>query len=190
MRKTAQSLKFCLLVLAATLCLSACNRNRGVEAAREDRLQPDATPAEQDFMIKAAQAHLAEVDMARIVMQKSQNSDVKDFANMIQSDHTDAYEDLTDLMRNKGMSPPDILSPDAKADIEKITALSGPELNREFVNTMVADHQKALEMFRDQVNIAQSPDVRKYAEDLIPTLEMHLEKAQKLQSKLFGGGKP
>jgi putative membrane protein len=188
MRKTAQSL--CLVILAAAVCLSACNRSRGVEAAREDRAQPEATPAEQDFMIKAAQAHLAEVDMARIVMQKSQNRDVKDFAYMIQSDHTDAYEDLTDLMRNKGMSPPDTLSPDAKADIEKITALSGPELDREFVNTMVADHEKALEMYRDQVNIARSPEVRKYAEDLIPTLEMHLEKAQKLQSKLFGGGKP
>jgi putative membrane protein len=170
--------------------LTACNRSRSVEAAREDRLQPDATPAEQDFMIKAAQANLAEVDLARIVMQKTQNSDVKDFANMIQSDHTDAYEDLTDLMRNKGMSPPDVLSPDAKSDIEKIGALLGPELDREFVNTMVADHQKALEMFRDQVNIAKSPEVRKYAERLIPTLEMHLEKAQKLQSKLFGGDKP
>ena len=66
----------------------------------------------------------------------------------------------------------------------------GAEMDREFANTMVTDHQKAIEMFRDQINIAQSSDVKKYAEDLLPELEMHLEKAQKLQSKLFGGGKP
>jgi putative membrane protein len=161
-----------------------------VEAAGNDRQQPSATPAEQDFMIKTAQMNLAEIDMARIAMQKSQNPEVKDFANMIQSDHTDALEDLRDLMRDKGMSLPSVLSPEAKADIEKMTALSGPEMDREFVNTMVADHQKAIEMFRDQVNIAQSPHVRKYAEGLLPKLEMHLEKAQKLQSRLFGGGKP
>jgi putative membrane protein len=57
------------------------------------------------------------------------------------------------------------------------------------MNMMVADHQKAVEMFRDQINIAQDTDVKKYAEDLLPRLEMHLEKAQRLQSKLFGGGK-
>jgi putative membrane protein len=190
MTKASQLLKVCFIVLAAILSLNACSGNRGVQAASEDRQQPSATPAEQDFMIKAAQANLSEIDMARIVMQKSQNSDVRDFANMIQSDHSSALEDLTDLMRDKGMAPPNVLSPEAKADIEKMTALSGPEMDREFVNAMVADHQKAIEMFRDQINIAQSPDVVKYAEDLLPKLEMHLEKAQRLQSKLFGGGKP
>jgi putative membrane protein len=190
MKRASQLIKPGLLVLAALLSLNACSRNRTVEAARGDRQQPAATPAEQEFMIKTAEANLSEIDMARIAMQKTQNDDVKDFANMIQSDHTSALEDLTDLMQDKGMSPPNVLSPDAKADIEKMTALSGPEMDREFVNSMVADHQKAIEMFRDQVNIAQSPDVRKYADDLLPKLEMHLEKAQKLQSKLFGGGKP
>jgi putative membrane protein len=192
MRRTATFLNVSFLILLATiLSLSACNRN-SVHAAREDQRNsaPDATPAEQDFMMKAAQASLAEVDMARIAMQKSQNSDIRDFANMIDKDHTSALEDLTDLMQQKGMSQPNVLGPDAKTDIEKMAALSGPEMDREFVNTMVADHQKAIEMFRDQINIAQSPDVKKFAEDLLPQLEMHLEKAQKLQSKLFGGGKP
>ena len=187
--KSRWSLKLGLIVLAATVSLSACSRDRSVEAARGDQ-QPAATPAEQDFMLKAAQANLAEIDIARLVMQKSQNSDVKDYANMIQKDHTNALEDLTDLMRDKRMSPPNTLSPETKMDIEKMTALSGPELDREFANGMVADHQKAIEMFRDQGNIAQTPEVKKYAENLLPELEMHLEKAQKLQSKLFGGGKP
>ena len=109
---------------------------------------------------------------------------------MIQKDHTNALEDLTDLMKDKGMSPPSKHTPEAQTDIEKMTALSGAELDREFVNAMVADHQKLIEMFRDRADIAKSPDVKKYAEDQLPQLEMHLEKAQKLQSKLFGGGKP
>ena len=190
MHKTRHSLTFCLVLLGLAFALNACNRNPTVQAAHDEGQRPAATPAEQDFMIKAAQANLTEIDMARIVMQKSQNEDVRDFANMIQKDHTDALEDLTDLMRDKQMSPPNTLSPETKADIEKMTALTGPELDREFANAMVADHQKALEMFRDRANIAQDPDVRKYAEDLIPKLEMHLEKAEQLQSKLFGGGRP
>ena len=190
MRRVPQLIKLGLFVLAAALGLYGCSHNPTVEAAREDRQQPAATPAEQDFMIIAAQTDLAEIDMARIAMQKSQNSDVRDFANMIQSDQTSALEDLTDLMRKQGMSGPNVLSPEAKADIVRITALSGAEMDREFVNTIVAGLQKSIEMYRDHVSIAQSPEVGKYAEDLVPQLEMHLEKAQKLQSKLFGGGKP
>ena len=168
------------------LGLSACNRGGGVQAAREDR-PPNATPAEQDFMMKTAQADLSAIDIAGLAMQKSHNSDVKDFANMIQSDHTNALEDLTDLMKDKNVPQPRTMSPETKMDIEKMTGLSGAEFDREFVNMMVADHQKMVEMFRDQAAIAQNPDVKKYAEDLLPKLEMHLEKAQKLQSKLFGG---
>jgi putative membrane protein len=191
MKRALHVVKFSFVALATVLTLAACNRNPAVQAAREDQpAAPAATPAEQDFMIKAAQANLAEIDMARIAMQKSQSSDVRDFANMIQKDHMNALEDLTDLMKNKGMSQPNILSPEAKTDIEKMTALSGAEMDREFVNTMVTDHQKAIEMFRDRGNIARDPDVKEYAEDHLPKLEMHLEKAQELQSKLFGGGKP
>src|SRR2546427_11132253 len=188
MRATWQKLMIYLIVMIVGLGLTACNRDRGVQAAPEDR-QPTGTPAEQDFMMKAAQINMSEIAIARFVLQKSQNSDVKDYANMIQSDHSSALEDLTDLMKDKGVSLPSTLSPETKMDIEKMTALSGADFDREFINLMVADHQKAIEMFRDQVDIAPHPDVVKYAEDLLPTLEMHLEKGQKLQSKLFGGGK-
>jgi putative membrane protein len=191
MSGTPQVSKFSFILLAAILTLAACNRPPAVQAAREDqRATPSATPAEQDFMIKAAHANLAEIGMARIAMQKSQNSDVMDFANMIQKDHMDALEGLTDLMKDTGVPQPNGLNPEAKADMEKMAALSGAELDREFVNAMVADHQKAIEMFRDRANIVKNPDVKKYAEDQLPKLEMHLEKAQRLQSKLFGGGKP
>src|SRR5215472_9306809 len=98
MRGTLQVLKCSIVILVAIFTLAACNRNPTVQAAREDQAAPAATPAEQDFMIKAAQANLAGIEMSRVVMQKTRNSDVKDFANMIQKDHTDALEDLADLM--------------------------------------------------------------------------------------------
>ena len=79
-----------------------------------------------------------------------------------------------------------------KSDMDSmkhVMSLRGAEFDREFVNMMVSDHQKAVEMFRDFVAIGQNPEIKKYAEDLLPKLEMHLEKAQKLQSKLFGGNR-
>jgi putative membrane protein len=173
------------LVFVLALCgLTACSRDRGVEAARED-MPPSVTPAEQDFAIKTAQAQLAEIDMARLALHRSSNKDVKAFANMIESDHTSALKALADLMKNKNVPQPTTLPADVQQTIMRMNALTGAEFDREFINTMVGDHQRIVGMFGDMQTTAQNPDVKDYVEDLLPVLEMHLDKAQQLQSKLF-----
>jgi len=171
-------------LLLAAVGVIGCSRGRTVEAAREDR-PPVVSPAEQNFMMKTTEADLTEIDMARLALQKSENKDVRDYANMVQRDRASGLEDLTDLMKDKSVSQPRTTPTNIKKDLNMMNGLSGPEFDREFINRMVADQQKAIEMCQDQVQIAMDSDVRKYAEDLLPQLQMHLEKAQRLQSKLF-----
>src|SRR5438876_1612422 len=148
MRITRQVLYFLLVV--AALSVAACNRGDNVEAAREKR-QPTVTPAEQEFLMKAADANLSNIDVARLAMHKSQNSDVKDFANMIQSDGASALEDLTGLMNDKRVSLPNTLSPMMTTEIETMTALSGAELDREFGDMLVTQPQQDIGMNHDQL---------------------------------------
>jgi len=173
-----------VVLLMAVSGLTACNRSRTVEAARENA-PPSVSVAEQDFMMKATQANVGEIDMARMALQKSDNKDVKDYANMIQSDHKNALEGLTDLMKDKNVQLTITLPVETQQDIDRMNILTGSEFDREFVNKMVSDHQKAVDMFRDQQATAQNPDVKKYVNDVLPKLEMHLDKAQQLQAKLF-----
>jgi len=182
-----QLVLLCFFAALALSGLSACNRGRSVEAARDAHSQA-VSPAEQDFMMKATQANLVEIDTARSATQKSDNIDVREYANMIQSDHTGALANLADLMKDKNLPQPNTLPTDAKENIARMNGLTGPEFDREFVNLMVADHEKAVEMFRDQSTTTQNPDLKKYVEVVLPKLEMHLDKAQRLQSKLFSGG--
>ena len=173
-----------VVFLLAACGLTACNRGRTVEAARENR-PPSVTPAEQDFMMKAAQANIGEIDVARVALQKSDNKDVKDYANMIQSDHKNTLEDLTDLMIDKNVQPPKTVAAETQQDMNRMNSLTGPEFDREFANKMVSDHEKAVELFKDHQAIAQNADVKKYVNDVLPRLEMHLDKARQLQAKLF-----
>lgn len=176
-----------LKIASVVVCLFAllgCSRSDSVKAAGDDGA-PSATPAAQDFMMKTAQADLSEIDMARLALKKSDDTDVRDYASMIQSDHTAALEDLSDLMKDRNVPEPKTTTADAIQDLNRMNELTGPEFDREFINMMVADHEKAIEMFHEQVGISLDPDIRKYAEDQIPKLEMHLEKAQRLQSRLF-----
>jgi putative membrane protein len=182
MRVKRQLLVVCLLLLVTTL--TACNRGRGVQAAREDR--PEAvSQSERNFTMKAAQANLAEIEAARIALDKSDNNDVKAYANMIKNDHTSALEDLADLMKDKNVQQPRSIASDTQQDISRMSNLSGGEFDREFVNMMVSDHQKAIELFLDQQSSAQNPDVKNYVDEVLPKLDMHLDQAQRLQTKLF-----
>src|ERR1041384_501562 len=114
------------LALSLTLLLAsslpACNRSRTVEAAREDR-PVTWTAAEQDFLTKAFEANLAEMDVARIALAKSTNKDVKDYATMIRKDHKIALEGLTDLMADKDVPQQRTLVEETQRDINRMSTL-------------------------------------------------------------------
>jgi putative membrane protein len=182
--KSPPSVVCLIFMFVAAFGLTACNRENGVEAAPEDRTT-SLSQSERDFMMEAAQADLAEIDMAQVALQNSGTGDVKDFANMIKSDHTSALEDLTELMKDTNVPQPKSIPVELQQDISRMRSLTGGEFDREFVNMIVSEHQKVIEMFRDQQSTAQNQDVKKYVEDTLPKLEMHLEKAQRLQTKVF-----
>jgi putative membrane protein len=193
MKFNRQLLVFSLILTLATLGFIACSRETGVEAARESdqpALLPDTpavSPAEQEFMMKVSQANTSEIMMARQAMQRSGNKDVKDFAHMIESDHTKALDELTELMKNKNVSQSRVPSPEAAQEMDTLNKLSGAEYDRQYANMMVEKHEKSIDLFREQIDTARNPDVKEFASGLLPTLEMHLEKARAIQSKLFSG---
>jgi putative membrane protein len=182
--KGAVSIVCLILTFLAVFGLTACNRENAVEAAREERTT-SLSQSEQDFMMEAVRADLAEIDIAQVALQNSGTSEVKDFANMIKSDHTSALEGLSELMKDMDVPQPKSIPVELQQDISRMSSLTGGELDREFVNMIVSQQQKAVEMFRDQQSTAQNEDVKKYVEDTLPRLEMHLEKAQRLQTKVF-----
>src|SRR5688572_26584998 len=50
--------------------------------------------ADKDFMLSAASGGVAEVEMARIALEKSESRAVKDHAQMMINDHTKANDEL------------------------------------------------------------------------------------------------
>jgi putative membrane protein len=172
----------CVLVFALTT-FSACNRGRTVEAAREDG--PTIGRADERFIIQAAQSDSAQISMARMALEKSANSDVKDFAHMIEMDHKGALENLKDLMTKFDVRVLRGLSSELQHDIDRMSSLTGSEFDREFINMMVSDHEKTIEMFNDEASSTEDPDMKMYVENTLPILEMHLDKARQLQAKLF-----
>jgi putative membrane protein len=117
-----------------------------------------------------------------------QISAVQDYGKMLVNDHNDALQKLVDLMKKNGIPQPKGLPEERSEAVKKMQGLSGAAFDREFVNMMVTDHQKAVDAFRHAAATAQNVDVRDYAKSMLPTLEKHLKDAQDLQHKIGAKG--
>ena len=142
---------------------------------------------DKNFLKRAEEDNIKEENLGRIVVQKTQNSDIRDYAQMLVDDHTKALKDLVDLMNQKGMRQPRSLPKLQHEALSKLNRLSGEAFDREFINHMVEDHQTAVAEFRQEANMAQDSDVKNYANHMVPALEKHLQRAQELQGKLSSG---
>jgi putative membrane protein len=176
-----------LMVLVCGLGSNACQRadEQEVQAAREASLI--VAPAEQDFLIKTALEDRAEIEMARVVQQKSDNGEVRDYARTLADEHARNFEKLTVLLQLAGINPPVSPGSDMRESLDKLWSLKGGDLDREYINMMVDNHRLAVDTFRELSGTARNNKVRIYANDTLPRLQDHLEKAQELQSALFGG---
>lgn len=199
------------LILGLILCLAAfgiasCQRdNKTVQAAAEpDTAQQTTQPAansnqggtpnvanviegaDRSFIMQAEKDNIEERMLGRLAREKSQNSGVQDYGKMLSQDHGAALQKLVALMNKYGISQPPTLPEERKDAVNDVKGLSGQAFDRKFVDMMVQDHQKAIADFQHAASVAQNNDVKKYAQDQIPVLQKHLDKAKELQGKLEG----
>jgi len=157
------------------------------QATRANTARPQAAPTvaqAQAFMKKAEDRSIRERNLARVAMQRTRNSDVRDFAKMIVDDHTKDLHNIVNLMESKGIPQPKNM-PEVKHEAEgMLNNLSGAAMDRAFIDTMIKDHERDIAEFTKEVRSGEDPAVRDYAAHALETLQKHLQKAQELQSKL------
>jgi putative membrane protein len=162
-----------LLALAAT-------------GARAEEAQPLAGPDTQ-FLAKAIQDGMAEVDLGKTAEKKASSPEVKRFAEHMVKDHSAANKKLEALAKKHKIeangtygTPP--LKPDEQAQGEKadLSKLSGKEFDQAYAKEMVQDHEKAVSLFQDEAKNGKDKEVSQLAGSVLPTLEEHLKMAQAL----------
>jgi putative membrane protein len=146
--------------------------------------EPATVSPDSQFIIKAAQGGLAEVELGNLAKDHAKNSDVKDFGQKMVDDHSKANDELKALALQKNVTLPNEVDPKAKAVMSKLSGLSGDAFDRAYVKDMVADHKEDIAEFRKEANNGKDPDVKAWASKTLPTLENHLGMIQNVQHKL------
>jgi len=144
----------------------------------------NVSSADTEFMNKAAQGGMAEVELGRMASTKAQNAEVKQFGQQMMADHTRANNELKTLAAGKNVTLPTDVGAMHKATMDKLSKLSGAEFDKEYVKAMVEDHEKDVAEFQKQADSGANADVKAFAAKTLPTLKMHFEMIKGMQSKM------
>jgi putative membrane protein len=137
---------------------------------------------QDNFWTTAAQGGMAEVELGKLALQKSQNADVKKFAQMMITDHTKANDELKALAAKKSIVLPTDIG-DHKETVDDLSKLSGAEFDKEYVEAMVDDHEEDVDFFEDKSDNSDA-DIKAFTTKTLPTLKKHLEAIKAIQSKM------
>lgn len=88
-------------------------------------------------------ANMAEVNAGKMAVSKSQNPEVKAFAQKMIDDHTKALGEVTTLAQSKSVTLPTDVDPPHKAMAAKLDKLSGDAFDKAYMKDAgVSDHTK------------------------------------------------
>lgn len=135
-----------------------------------------------EFIRQAHQGNMAEVALSRLALEQRRNAsaDVRQYAQMMIQEHTQADAQLLQLAKREGVTIPQNQALDAEHQqiSERLAQLSGNRFDRAYMRAMVADHLKTVGLFQQQAQQGQDPDVRAFATQLLPSLRQHLQMAR------------
>lgn len=175
-----------LAAFAAPMTLHAQTPAAGMNTPAASALNK----ADQKIVMDMARANMAEVEAGKMAVSKTQNAEVKAFAQRMIDDHTKALADVTALAQNKGVTLPTELDAKHKAMAAKLGKLNGDAFDREYMKQAgVADHTKVHAMLKKDSSRAKDPDVKALAAKMMPAVEEHLHSAKAMPMMSKGGGK-
>jgi putative membrane protein len=131
-----------------------------------------------------------EINEAKLAKSRTKNKEVKNFAQQMITDHTAANKKTAALASKMKIKPEESaeskqLKEEGKEELKKLKGLKGDDFDKEYMESQVRDHQKAL----DTIDNSLLPNAKDAAlKDLLTqtrsTVAMHLDNAKKVQAAM------
>jgi putative membrane protein len=142
---------------------------------------------DRDFATTAAISGMSEVAASQLALTHASDPQVMAFARTMIQQHGAANDQLTAIMRARGVNPPTALP---KTQVDEMGAFgmrSGPDFDRYFIQRAgVQAHQDAIIAFQRQMPQLTDPDLKAWAANTLPVMQQHLSMAQDIAGRIAG----
>ena len=134
-------------------------------------------PLDDNFLIKISSCVHAEIELDKLADKRASSPKVKEFAADLVKDHQKCFENLAQATKYRKISVVTGFEKDAQAEMDRLSKLEGAHFDREFIACVIKSHKDGIAMFEAQANDGKNAEIRKFANDTLPTLREHLKRA-------------
>lgn len=159
--------KFLLMgTLAATVLFASCDKQDDEENVNEQ---------DKNFTLMTTMNNRAEIDLGNLALTKSNDASVKNFAQLMVTDHTMAqtmledYEDDLDMGLDLAVAQPAAFTQLKN----RLSGLSGRAFDSVYMRSQVEAHALAIATFQTEINAGGAQRVKSYASEHLPKIQMH-----------------
>jgi putative membrane protein len=114
------------------------------------------------FLAEAASGDQFEIQSSQLALQMSQNAGVRNFANMMITDHTRMSQAMAAAAASARLNPPPpTLLPAHQAALDQLRATAaGPTFDMAYQQAQISGHQQALTLFQNYATSGDVPAMR------------------------------
>ncbi len=132
------------------------------------------------------------MDAGNFALKHAQSREVKDFAQLMVTDHSGVNKSATELVTRLHVTPQasatsEKLQEGGKANLAALQKASGAGFDKNYIDHEVAYHQAVLDAVdKTLIPNAQNADLKALLVKVRPAFVAHLEMARQIQAKLGG----
>ena len=153
-----------------------------------------AGPNDAQIAAIVVTANQVDIDAGQYAQAHSTSKDVQGFAKLMVTDHTAVNKSAVDLATKLKLTPEDnptaqSLKKGGEDNVAKLRTLSGPALDRAYVDHEVAYHQAVIDALdKTLIPSAKNEELKALMVKVRPAFVAHLDHAKMLQAQLGKSG--
>lgn len=129
----------------------------------------------QEFVNRAASSGMFEVMSSELALERAATPSVKEFAQMMVTDHTKANDELKIVAAANGLTVPAEMSGTPADDWEMLQNADAGVFEQSYVDMQIKAHSTAIDLFSAQAQATTNPELSAFAQKTLPTLQSHRE---------------
>lgn len=133
-----------------------------------------------DFVEKATNSNMFEIEASKLALERSKVQPVKDFAKVLVDAHTDALSELRSLSTSAAVTPPAALNNDFTAKLEALRNAKAGDFDDVYIDQQTEAHENSLNLVKDYSMNGKDAGLRAFAAKMAPTVDEHLTKVREL----------
>jgi putative membrane protein len=137
-----------------------------------------------DFMGSAAQFNATEIQLSQIAAQRAQSPEVRNFAVDTIATHRRMAGELDGMLRTRNVAVPFSPSPAGNAAVGRLAGLTGWDVDRYYLDQVIADHQAASALYGAESGQAVDVTVRSTAGGDTVYIRSRLNRATTLRTQI------